>query len=219
MSLPPGSPPRTPPRFVPTLTERVDTALFPLAAEKATAPTPLPDAHQELTAVQAADTNFAARMAVLRNKHRTALETAQWLSPSEQRSVVQVQPEQEPEPEPIAVLVPEMQRVGPNMDTAPAATGAFTASLSHAAPSQEAPQPASPPMTAEQASDLEEKLVHRVLQRLDVALDQPLRSAIASVVQAHSESLLPKLREEVESVVRRAVDDALSNELAINSKH
>ena len=73
-------------------------------------------------------------------------------------------------------------------------------------------------LTVQQASDFEEMLAHRVLQRVDIALEQQLHKAIGAVVQAHSASLLPKLRDEVESVVRRAVNEAVSVELASQSK-
>ncbi|EER60007.1 conserved hypothetical protein [Acidovorax delafieldii 2AN] len=57
-------------------------------------------------------------------------------------------------------------------------------------------------------------MVHRVMQRVDVVLDQRLREAIALVVQEQTRSLLPRLREEVESVVRHAVYEAVADELA-----
>ncbi|MBS0611082.1 MAG: hypothetical protein JSS19_17285 [Proteobacteria bacterium] len=61
---------------------------------------------------------------------------------------------------------------------------------------------------------LEEDLVHRVMQRVDVALDQRLREAIAQVVQEQTRFLVPRLREEVESVLRHAVYEAVAQELA-----
>lgn len=60
----------------------------------------------------------------------------------------------------------------------------------------------------------EELLVHRLMQRVDVGLDQRLRDAIATVVQEQTRSVLPRLREEVESVVRQVVYDAVADELA-----
>ena len=61
---------------------------------------------------------------------------------------------------------------------------------------------------------LEEYMVHRVMQRVDVVLDQRLREAIATVVQEQTRSVLPRLREEIESVVRHAVYEAVADELA-----
>lgn len=60
----------------------------------------------------------------------------------------------------------------------------------------------------------EEYMIHRVMQRVDVVLDQRLREAIATVVQEQTRSVLPRLREEIESVVRHAVYEAVADELA-----
>ena len=67
------------------------------------------------------------------------------------------------------------------------------------------------------SEDFEELLVHRVMQRVDVSLDLRLRDAIASVVLEQTRSILPRLREEVESVVRHAVYEAVADELASKS--
>ncbi len=61
---------------------------------------------------------------------------------------------------------------------------------------------------------MEEYMVHRVMQRVDGVLDQRLREAIAAVVQEQTRSVLPRLREEIESVVRHAVYEAVADELA-----
>lgn len=58
----------------------------------------------------------------------------------------------------------------------------------------------------------EEQLVHRVLQRIDLLLDARLREAIATVVIEQTRSLAPALREEIETVVRKTVADALAQE-------
>jgi len=57
-------------------------------------------------------------------------------------------------------------------------------------------------------------MVHRVMQRVDVMLENRLREAIATVVQEQTRSVLPRLREEVESVVRHCVYEAVADELA-----
>lgn len=62
--------------------------------------------------------------------------------------------------------------------------------------------------------DIEEYVVHRLMQRVDLVLDQRLREAIALVVQEQTRSMVPRLREEVESVVRHAVYEAVAEELA-----
>lgn len=75
--------------------------------------------------------------------------------------------------------------------------------------------PVNPPAKSRSMPDgMEEYMVHRVMQRVDVVLDQRLREAIATVVQEQTRSVLPRLREEIESVVRHAVYEAVADELA-----
>ncbi|MDD2179843.1 hypothetical protein OIN59_20585 [Acidovorax sp. D2M1] len=77
------------------------------------------------------------------------------------------------------------------------------------------PTPVAVPGAARVLPDgMEEYVVHRVMQRVDVVLDQRLREAIATVVQEQTRSVLPRLREEIESVVRHAVYEAVADELA-----
>ncbi|RKR25958.1 hypothetical protein C8C93_1187 [Acidovorax sp. 93] len=71
-----------------------------------------------------------------------------------------------------------------------------------------------PQLTRPLPEGMEEYMVHRVMQRVDVVLDQRLREAIATVVQEQTRSVLPRLREEIESVVRHAVYEAVADELA-----
>jgi hypothetical protein len=63
----------------------------------------------------------------------------------------------------------------------------------------------------------EEYVVHRVMQRVDVALERRLKEAIALVVQEQTRSMVPRLREEVETVVRHAVYEAVADELVSGS--
>lgn len=60
----------------------------------------------------------------------------------------------------------------------------------------------------------EEYLVHRLMQRVDLVLEQKLREAIAQVVEAQTRSMVLRLREEVETVVRQSVYEAVEAELA-----
>lgn len=90
-----------------------------------------------------------------------------------------------------------------------------------------APTPASPAMPAAPTMEsiwdshaqqvTEEYLVHRLMQRVDLVLDQRLRDAIATVVQQQTRSIVVRLREEVESVVRQAVYEAVADELAFRA--
>ena len=81
-------------------------------------------------------------------------------------------------------------------------------------PAAATPQPPAQRMP----NGVEEYMIHRVMQRVDVVLDQRLREAIATVVQEQTRSVLPRLREEIESVVRHAVYEAVADELASGQK-
>jgi len=71
-----------------------------------------------------------------------------------------------------------------------------------------------PSAAAPLGEGFEEYVVHRVMQRVDALLEQRLRQAIAHVTEEQTRSLVPRLREEVESVVRYSVYDAVAQELA-----
>ncbi len=62
---------------------------------------------------------------------------------------------------------------------------------------------------------LEDELVHRVLQRIDVSIDHRLQVAVMRLVDEYTRQLAPRLRAEVAEVVRQAVSDALARELAV----
>lgn len=68
---------------------------------------------------------------------------------------------------------------------------------------------AQPEFTAE----MQEQLVHRVLQRVDLVLNQRLREALSDLVVSHTQSIEPLLRQEIELVVRDAVSAAVAQEL------
>lgn len=65
--------------------------------------------------------------------------------------------------------------------------------------------------------ELEEQIVHRVMQRVDVSLDLRLREAIAAVVQEQTRGVVPRLREEIESIVRQSVYEAVADELTADA--
>ena len=62
-------------------------------------------------------------------------------------------------------------------------------------------------------SQLEDQIVHRVMQRVDLVLERRLREAVAQVILTHTQSLAPRLREEIEMVVRESVIQAVAQEL------
>ena len=66
-------------------------------------------------------------------------------------------------------------------------------------------------------SSMQEQMVHRVMLRVDVLVQQRLLEAIAAVVQQHTKSLEPLLREEIEEVLRQSVSEAIAEELAIGN--
>ena len=61
---------------------------------------------------------------------------------------------------------------------------------------------------------LEDQVVHRVMQRVDLVLERRLREAVGQVILAHTQALGPRLREEIELVVRESVSQAVAQELA-----
>ena len=65
----------------------------------------------------------------------------------------------------------------------------------------------------ERAFELEEDLLHRVLQRVDLTLEARLTDAVSAAVQRHLDSMLPSLRAEMERVLRAVVVQALAQEL------
>ena len=186
-------PPKTPPRFVPTLTEVVQV---PDAAS------PAPGA-----------TNPAARTTVLSPSQSAALAKA-------------APPAVRPTAMPQASALASTARPAAPPLAAPTPVVSSQASRAVASPAQQRPStvaaaasagmpPVSAPVAARALPEgMEEYMVHRVMQRVDVVLDQRLREAIATVVQEQTRSVLPRLREEIESVVRHAVYEAVADELA-----
>ena len=60
---------------------------------------------------------------------------------------------------------------------------------------------------------LEDQIVHRVMQRVDLVLERRLRESVAQVILLQTQSLGPQLREELELVVRESVSQAVAQEL------
>ena len=59
----------------------------------------------------------------------------------------------------------------------------------------------------------EDQMVHRVMQRVDLVLERRLQEAVSRLVLAHTQALSPRLREEIELVVRESVSQAVAQEL------
>lgn len=75
-----------------------------------------------------------------------------------------------------------------------------------------------PPISDEEAFRLEEQLLHRVLQRVDLQLEERLTDAVSAAVQQQLDIMLPRLRIEIEQVLRALVVDALAQELSENPR-
>ena len=63
---------------------------------------------------------------------------------------------------------------------------------------------------------LEEQLLHRVLQRVDLSLEERVSDAVSAAVQQHLDTMIPGLRTEIEAVLRALVSEALARELSEN---
>lgn len=63
---------------------------------------------------------------------------------------------------------------------------------------------------------LEEQLLHRVLQRVDLSLEERLSDTVSAAVQQQLDAMVPRLREEIEAVLRALVIEAMAAELSEN---
>ena len=77
-------------------------------------------------------------------------------------------------------------------------------------------EPSSDPVS-EQTFQPEEQLVHRVMQRVDLTLEQRLGDAVSVAVRQQIDVMLPRFREEIEQAVRLAIVDALAHEFSGNT--
>lgn len=59
---------------------------------------------------------------------------------------------------------------------------------------------------------LEEQMVQRVMRRVDLVLERRLREVIGQLILEHTQSLAPRLREEIEAVVRESMIQAFAHE-------
>ncbi|VTU29549.1 hypothetical protein H6CHR_03217 [Variovorax sp. PBL-H6] len=64
---------------------------------------------------------------------------------------------------------------------------------------------------------VEEQLLHRVLQRVDLALEERLSDTVSAAVQQQLDNMIPRLRDEIETVLRELVSQALAQELSDNT--
>jgi hypothetical protein len=100
------------------------------------------------------------------------------------------------------------------------------------APVEPAPQPSSagpadpasamalPPaaqLSQAEIVSLEEQLLHRVLQRVDLSLEERLSDTVSAAVQHQLDAMVPRLRHEIETVLRALVIEAMAAELSENT--
>ncbi|MET3494170.1 hypothetical protein [Variovorax boronicumulans] len=64
---------------------------------------------------------------------------------------------------------------------------------------------------------LEEQLLHRVLQRVDFSLEERLSDAVSAAVQQQLDDMVPRLRGEIEAVLRALVIESMAAELSENT--
>ena len=57
-------------------------------------------------------------------------------------------------------------------------------------------------------------MVRRVLQRIDQMLERRLHDAVEQLILEHTATLMPRIREEIELVVRECVSQAFEQESA-----
>ena len=74
-----------------------------------------------------------------------------------------------------------------------------------------------PQRSGDENAALEEELLHRVLERVALTLENEVSDAVAAALQAQLDVMVPTLRREIESVLRRLVADALARELAASA--
>ncbi len=96
----------------------------------------------------------------------------------------------------------------------PTLTDVVTASSSAVSPSQNRQVTS---LSGQLDSQFEDQMVHRVMQRVDLVLERRLREAVGQLILTHTQALGPRLREEIELVVRESVSQAVAQELPMQS--
>lgn len=76
------------------------------------------------------------------------------------------------------------------------------------------PAPSQAASSLAPSADVQEQMVQRVLQRVDLVLERRLREVVGQLILEHTQNLAPRLREEIEVVVRQSVSQAFDSEAA-----
>ena len=100
--------------------------------------------------------------------------------------------------------------------TAPSDTSSTTPSPVVTEPSEAVALSPEARLSEAEAFRLEEQLLHRVLQRVDLSLEERVSDAVSAAVQHHLDTMIPALRKEIETVLRDLVSESLARELTEN---
>ena len=112
-------------------------------------------------------------------------------------------------------FVPTLTEVVQNAPLSAAEDSGQPVGLDRAEEAEPAYRAGSPDVLTHEA--LEDQIIHRVMQRVDLSLERRLQDAVLAMVLAQTQQLVPRLREEIEFVVRQSVSDAVADELATRS--
>ena len=105
-------------------------------------------------------------------------------------------------------------------DVVQPATRSHEAQFEHSTPANTTVAPIAQAHASNQASDTGsyvptgDLLIQHVMQQVDMVLERRLREALGRVILEQTANLAPKLRYEIEEVVKKTVAQALAQELA-----
>ncbi len=118
----------------------------------------------------------------------------------------------------VEVPAPEAEQPAETLTAGPEpAAGASPHAAFHSAEEEQAALAPALALSDDEAFRFEEGLVHRVLQRVDLALEARLTDTVSAAVQQQLDGMLPRLREEIEMVLRTLVIESLAQELGENT--
>jgi hypothetical protein len=110
---------------------------------------------------------------------------------------------------------PETPAPAPRAD-APAATVPPAAEAMPVAQASAEPAPTASMVAIrpEDVFEIEEELLHRVLQRVDLRLEEALTDVVSQAVQQQLDAMSPVLRNRLEDQLRQLISNALAEELS-----
>lgn len=90
----------------------------------------------------------------------------------------------------------------------------YVPTLTEVVPPAPLPEPAliDPAATSALSEQTQALMMQRVLQRTDLMIEQRLHDAIEQLILAHTQAMMPSLREEIERVVRESFTRAFEQE-------